>query len=146
MGVRLIAFDRPGYGDSDRKFGRTVADAAADVAAIADTLEVHRFAVVGRSGGGPHALACATLLPERTTRAAALVGPAPSGVDGLDWFAGMTPANITEFSAARLGHKAVAERLESAAERIRANPARMWTLSTNWLNGTKVPIVFRWQS
>ena len=57
LGVRLIAFDRPGYGGSDRKFGRTVADVATDVAAIADALELDRFAVLGRSGGGPHALA-----------------------------------------------------------------------------------------
>jgi pimeloyl-ACP methyl ester carboxylesterase len=125
MGVRLIAFDRPGYGGSDRKFGRTVADAAADVAAIADDLGIGQFAVLGRSGGGPHALACAALLADRTTKVAALVGLAPSGVDGLDWFAGMTEANVTEFSAARLGHKVVAERLERAAKRIRANPSRM---------------------
>ncbi len=125
MGVRLIAFDRPGYGGSDRKFGRTVADAAADVAALADMLDIRRFAVLGRSGGGPHALACAALLPERTTRVAALVGLAPSGVDGLDWFAGMTDANVAAFSAARLGYSAVAELLEPAAEEIRANPSRM---------------------
>lgn len=125
LGVRLIAYDRPGYGESDRKFGRTVADAAADVAAIADALELDRFAVLGRSGGGPHALACAALLPGRITRAAALVGAAPCGADGLDWFSGMSQSNITEFSTARRGHDAVAERLELAAERIRADPRQM---------------------
>ena len=125
LGIRLIAFDRPGYGRSDRNFGRKVADVAADVAAIADALELDRFAVLGRSGGGPHALACAALLPDRTTRVAALVGLAPSEADGLDWFAGMTQANIAEYSAARLGHSAVAERLEPAAARIRADPSRM---------------------
>jgi pimeloyl-ACP methyl ester carboxylesterase len=125
MGVRLIAFDRPGYGGSDRKLGRLVSDAAADVVAIADAMEIERFAVLGRSGGGPHALACAALIPDRITRVAAMVGLAPSDVDGLDWFAGMTPANITEYTAARLGYHAVAERLEVAAARIRANPSRM---------------------
>jgi pimeloyl-ACP methyl ester carboxylesterase len=125
MGVRLIAFDRPGYGGSDRRFGRSVADAAADVAAIADALGIEKFAVLGRSGGGPHALACAALLPARITRAAALVGLAPSGVDGLDWFDGMTEENVTEFSAARLGHHVVTIRLEREAQRIRANPGRV---------------------
>ena len=75
----LICYDRPGYGGSDRHEGRRVADAAADVAAIADDLGIDRFAVVGRSGGGPHALACAALLPDRVTRAAVLVGLAPAG-------------------------------------------------------------------
>lgn len=125
MGVRLIAFDRPGYGGSDRKFGRAVADAADDVAAIADALGIGTFAVLGRSGGGPHALACAALLPDRATRVAALVGLAPSGVDGLDWFAGMAEANVTGFSVAQLGHEALAERLGQAARRIRADPNRM---------------------
>ncbi|MEK8107497.1 alpha/beta hydrolase [Micromonospora sp. M12] len=74
LGVHLVCYDRPGYGDSDRHEGRRVADAAADVKAIADDLGIERFAVVGRSGGGPHALACAALLPDRVTRAAVLVG------------------------------------------------------------------------
>ena len=65
LGVQLIAFDRPGYGESDRREGRRVADAAADVLAIADAYGLDKFAVVGRSGGGPHALACAALLPDR---------------------------------------------------------------------------------
>jgi len=125
LGIRLIVFDRPGYGESDRHPGRVVADAAADVAAIADELGLDQFAVVGRSGGGPHALACAALLPDRTTRVAALVALAPSGADGLDWYSGMTPGNVAEFSTARRGRNAVAERLMLAAERIRADPRRM---------------------
>jgi pimeloyl-ACP methyl ester carboxylesterase len=125
LGIRLIMFDRPGYGESDRCPGRTVADGAADVVTIADQLGLGRFAVIGRSGGGPHALACAALLPGRTTRAAALVALAPSEADGLDWFAGMTRSNITEFSTARRGRDAVAERLRLAADRIRSDPRRM---------------------
>jgi pimeloyl-ACP methyl ester carboxylesterase len=125
MGVRLIVFDRPGYGESDRKFGRTISDVAADVAAIADALGIDKFAALGRSGGGPHALACAALLPDRITRVAALVGLAPTGVDGLDWFAGMTEQNVTDYSAARLGHHAVATRLERAAKQIRSDPRSM---------------------
>src|SRR5260370_37285137 len=63
LGVRLIAFDRPGYGQSDPQPGRTVADVASDVSAIADYLELDHFAVIGRSGADPHALACAARLP-----------------------------------------------------------------------------------
>ena len=98
-GIRLISFDRPAYGGSDRLAGRQVADAAEDVLAIADAYGLKKFAVVGRSGGGPHALACAALLPERTTRAAVLVGIAPHGADGLDWFDGMAHSNVRSRSA-----------------------------------------------
>ncbi len=108
LGVRLISFDRPGYGESDRLEGRRVADAAADVLAIADAYELEKFAVVGRSGGGPHALACAALLPERTTKAAVLVGLAPHGAEGLDWFDGMAESNVVEFTAAANGYEGIA--------------------------------------
>lgn len=125
LGVRLIAFDRPGYGDSDRLAGRRVADVAADVAVIADAYGLDSFAVVGRSGGGPHALACAALLPHRTTRAAVLVGLAPHGADGLDWFDGMAASNVLEFTTAAAGHDLISARLTSAAESIRADPASL---------------------
>jgi pimeloyl-ACP methyl ester carboxylesterase len=125
LGVRLISFDRPGYGESDRLAGRQVADAAADVRAIADAYGVRRFAVVGRSGGGPHALACAALLPERTTRAAVLVSLAPRGADGLDWFDGMSQSNITEFTAASNGYAGIAAHTKPVADAIRADPASL---------------------
>ncbi len=125
LGVRLIAFDRPGYGHSDRLEGRRVADVAADVEAIADKYDLDKFAVVGRSGGGPHALACAAMLPHRTTRAAVLVGLAPHGADGLDWFDGMAKSNILEFTAAVTGYDGIATRLKAAADTIRANPASL---------------------
>ena len=127
LGVRLIAFDRPGYGRSDRLAGRRVADVAADVAAIADWYKLEKFAVVGRSGGGPHALACAAMLPERTTRAAVLVGLAPRGADDLDWFDGMSKSNVIDFTAAAEGHDPIAARLTAAANSIRADPASLIT-------------------
>jgi len=125
LGVRLISFDRPGYGGSDRKEGRRVADAAADVLAIADALELERFAVVGRSGGGPHALACAALLPERVTKTAVLVGLAPRGADGLDWFDGMAQSNVLEFTAGTNGYEDIAAHTIATADAIRANPASL---------------------
>src|SRR6202035_5338350 len=102
-GVRHIAYSRPGYCGSERAAGRTVADCARDVAAIADELGIERFLTVGWSGGGPHALACAALLPERTLAAATLAGAAPINAPGLDWLAGMGEENIEEFGAARAG-------------------------------------------
>src|SRR5947207_5034917 len=56
-GLRIAGFSRPGYGSSDRNEGRTVADVAADVEAIADALGADCFYTTGGSGGAPHALA-----------------------------------------------------------------------------------------
>ncbi|HEY1920953.1 MAG TPA: alpha/beta hydrolase [Streptosporangiaceae bacterium] len=102
-GVRLITYDRAGYGRSDRHHGRIVADDAGDVAAIADALGIGRFAVTGGSGGGPHALAVAALLGDRVTRASCVVGVAPYDVLGEEFWAGMDPQNVTEFGWALEG-------------------------------------------
>jgi pimeloyl-ACP methyl ester carboxylesterase len=125
LGVRLISFDRPGYGESDRMRGRQVADVAADVRAIADAYCLRKFAVVGRSGGGPHALACAALMPERTIRAAVLVSIAPRSADGLDWFDGMARSNVIEFTAAANGYEGMAAHTKPVADAIRADPASL---------------------
>lgn len=122
LGVRLIGYDRPGYGESERRRGRLVRDAAADVRAIADALGLDRFAVVGRSGGAPHALACAALLPDRVTRTAALVSLAPHDAEGLDWFAGMTSSNVEKYRLAEQGANALDERLAAHKELIRRDP------------------------
>jgi pimeloyl-ACP methyl ester carboxylesterase len=99
-GLRLIGFDRAGYGASPRRPDRDVASAAADVEALADELGIDRFATWGVSGGGPHALACAALLPDRVVAAAAVGSPAPHDADDLDWLAGMGEGNVVEFGAA----------------------------------------------
>jgi pimeloyl-ACP methyl ester carboxylesterase len=121
--VCLITFDRPGYGRSDRLEFRTVADLAPDVEAIADSLGKERFAVLGRSGGGPHALACAALLPHRVTRAAALVSLAPWRAEGLDWFGGMADSNVDTYTTAAEDPELLGKRLVEAAARIKADPA-----------------------
>lgn len=123
MGVRLISYDRPGYGKSDRKVARLVADAADDVRAIADYLGIERFGVLGRSGGGPHALACAALLPDRVTRACALVSLAPPDAEGLDWFDGMADSNVAEYKSAATDPDRLASELIATAAKIRADPA-----------------------
>jgi pimeloyl-ACP methyl ester carboxylesterase len=79
-GVRVLMLDRPGYGGSPRRPGRSVADVAEDVRALADDQGWERFGVFGGSGGGPHALACAALLPERVVRCAVVNGIRPPEV------------------------------------------------------------------
>src|SRR4051812_50164443 len=83
-GVRLIAYDRAGYGGSTRKPGRTVVDVVADITAVADELGLERFATRGLSGGGPHALACPALCGERPTAPATPAGGRPREVEGPD--------------------------------------------------------------
>ena len=113
-GLRWVSYDRPAYGGSGSDPGRTVASAAADVAAIADALGVDRFAVLGHSGGGPHALACAALLPDRVFAAVSGAAPAPYDAQDLDWFAGWTPGIAAENRAAADGRAALEHHLAHA--------------------------------
>lgn len=102
-GIRVVSYARPGYGGSTPNPGRTIGSAAGEVEQIVDALGIERFAVVGYSGGGPHALACAALLPGRVTVALTFASPAPF-TDEFDWFAGMAaPGALT---AARDGRDA----------------------------------------
>jgi pimeloyl-ACP methyl ester carboxylesterase len=87
-GIRVVTYARPSYGDSSPRPGRTVGDAATDAAAVLDAIGVDRVVTMGASGGGPHALACAALLPERVTAAVTLAAVAPY-TDAFDWFDGM---------------------------------------------------------
>ncbi len=114
-GLRAIHFARPGYGDSTPQPGRAVADVAGDVEGILDALGVATFITWGASGGGPHALACAALLPDRCLAAATIAGVAPSDAEGLDWLAGMGPENIEEFGAAQRGEADLTAFLEKEA-------------------------------
>ena len=117
-GMRLLAYDRPGYGRSDPHPGRTVADAAGDVAAMADALGFDRFAVEGGSGGGPHTLACAALLPDRVVAAASLAGVAPYPAEGLDWLDGMGQDNLDEFAATLAGPETLERYLRTQADAL----------------------------
>jgi pimeloyl-ACP methyl ester carboxylesterase len=114
-GLRTILPARPGYGGSTARPGRVVADVAADVAALLDGLDLAGFVTVGWSGGGPHALACAALLPERCRAAATIAGVAPHDAPGLDWLAGMGAENIAEFGAAATGPAELTAYLEREA-------------------------------
>ena len=115
-GVRLLAYDRAGYGGSTRNRGRGISSVVGDIEAIADSFGLERYATWGISGGGPHALACAALCDERLFAAASLGGVAPWGAEGLDWHAGMGEENIKEFDLVLAGEAA----LRPAVERDRS--------------------------
>jgi pimeloyl-ACP methyl ester carboxylesterase len=128
--IRVISYDRPGYGGSTPQPGRIIANGAADVAAIADELDVERFAVWGVSGGGPHALACAALLPDRVVAAAAAPTFAPYQPPELAWFAGMAEGAAQLHNLATLGRDALQQVLPLMSEGFKgADPAGFVELS-----------------
>jgi pimeloyl-ACP methyl ester carboxylesterase len=116
-GLRMMTFSRPGYGASTRRSGAarpgTLADDVADTVTILDALGMGDFVTLGWSGGGPRALACAALLPDRCRAAVSLAGVAPYGDPALDWYADMGPENIRDFEAARQGEAALAPLVEA---------------------------------
>jgi pimeloyl-ACP methyl ester carboxylesterase len=117
-GLRLVLYARPGYEGSTPDPGRRVRAAAADLAAVLDGLGAGEFVTVGWSGGGPHALACAALLPGRCLAAASMAGAAPHHAEGLDWWHGMASENLAEFRAALAGPEALNGFLEPAAREL----------------------------
>ncbi|HJX06691.1 MAG TPA: alpha/beta hydrolase [Actinomycetota bacterium] len=118
-GMRWVSYSRPGYGSSTRHEGRSVADCVGDVVAILDHLREDRFYTTGGSGGGPHTLACAALLPDRVLACAAIAAVAPRHASGLDWTGDMGPENIEEFGAAEAGPDALERYLEGEAPGLR---------------------------
>ena len=76
-GIRFIAVDRPGYGLSDPKRRRALLDWADDVIDLADFLGIQRFSVIGVSGGGPYATACAFKIPHRLIKVVLVCGLGP---------------------------------------------------------------------
>ncbi|GAA2011523.1 alpha/beta hydrolase [Nakamurella flavida] len=108
-GIRLVSYGRPSYGGSTPRPGRDVASAASDVGHIADSLGLGRFAVMGASGGGPHALACAALLPGRITGVVTLAGLCPPQAL-RDWTAGMVaPGGLVAAAQGRSARSTFAE-------------------------------------
>ncbi len=120
QGVRLISYDRPGYGGSTRQPGRSVADCAQDVRDIAAALNIDRLGVWGISGGGPHAIACAALLPELVPAVGVLASVAPWGAEGLDYFAGMGEMNVENMLRMRSDPVAARAKCESDREEMLA--------------------------
>jgi pimeloyl-ACP methyl ester carboxylesterase len=120
-GARLIGYDRPGYGASVAASGRTVGDVALDATSIMDALDVERFVTWGVSGGGPHALACAALLPDRVASACSIAGVAPFDASGLNYFSGMGEDNLVELGLAMAGRDHLAPFAASTAGEMLSN-------------------------
>jgi pimeloyl-ACP methyl ester carboxylesterase len=119
LGLRTICYGRPGYGRSGERPGRSVADAIDDVTALLEEVGVNDFLAFGWSGGGPHALACAALLPARCRAVAALASVAPYSARGIDFMAGMDQENVEEFTAAIAGKDALDALLQPMVEHFR---------------------------
>jgi pimeloyl-ACP methyl ester carboxylesterase len=122
-GLRLIGYDRPGYGGSTPQPGRSIADCAGDVRAICAALEIDRLAMWGWSGGGPHVLACAALLPDLVAAAASLASSAPYGAEGLDYFAGMGQDDADETRLLLTDPQAARAKIDKNREGLQAASA-----------------------
>jgi pimeloyl-ACP methyl ester carboxylesterase len=118
-GLRLVTYSRAGYGDSTRNPGRSVADVIPDIEAVLDWLDASRCLVMGKSGGGPHALATAAGLPDRVAGVCVIAGAGPWGEASLDFLAGMGAANIEEFGLALAGEVELREFLGREADAMR---------------------------
>jgi pimeloyl-ACP methyl ester carboxylesterase len=120
-----------------------VADAALDVVDLADQLGIEQFSVVGRSGGGPHALACAALIDSRRVQSVAvLVGLAPIDALGLDWFDGMTDSNTNAYEKAVASSDALVADLTQRAEEVRRNPDSLLSALEKEMSDADKRIVF----
>jgi pimeloyl-ACP methyl ester carboxylesterase len=109
LGIRWIGYDRPSYGGSTPHPDATIATAAADARQIADQLGIGRLTVFGHSGGGPRALACGALIPDRVVAVVSVSSPAPWPAPGLDYFAGMSDGGARELRAAARGRAELQE-------------------------------------
>ena len=127
--LRLVSVTRPGYAASDRKPGRSVSCVAKDVSDVLDALGIDTFLTIGWSGGGPHALACAALLPERCIAVSVLAGVGPHGEPDLDSLSDMGPENIE--------HKKIAIQGEGPLrEWAKVNAAAWFTIADEDLAAT----------
>jgi pimeloyl-ACP methyl ester carboxylesterase len=134
LGIRWLSYDRPGYGGSSPRPGRDLASAATYVRAVADTFGIDSFAVMGHSGGAPHALACAALLPGRVVGVVSIASLAPYDADGLDWFAGMASSGVASLRAAVAGREAKERHEAEHGDDYdpEFTPADMTALSGSW--------------
>lgn len=114
--VMGIAMSRPGYGQSTRNIGRSVASQILDTAAVLDSLEIDNFVSVGWSGGGPHALA--DNFDSRSRGSLLLAGAAPYKIEGFNFMDGMGPENVEEFESALQGIEVIERWLSENASTL----------------------------
>jgi pimeloyl-ACP methyl ester carboxylesterase len=120
-GYQVVTYSRAGYGNSSVNPGRTVADTAADCAALLAHLGVKHYRVVGWSAGGPHALASAAVAPEHVEGVLIVASFAPFDADGLDFVEGMGAQNVAQFEAAGQGEQAVRGIVHQMAAAVRGS-------------------------
>jgi pimeloyl-ACP methyl ester carboxylesterase len=140
-GLRLITYDRPGYGGSTPEPGRSMADCAGDVQVICEALGIDSLPMWGISGGGPHVLACAALLPDLVPAAASLASPAPYDAEGLDWLAGFSQEAIDEVRLTledRAGARAYFE--EEREKIVAASPAQVALYMQTFMPGVDLAL------
>src|SRR5512133_1190914 len=141
-GLRSVICSRPGYGGSTRNEGRTVADAAADTAALADHLGADRFLVAGWSGGGSTALACAALLPDRVRAVVTMAGTAPPVEAGEVWATWFPPDQADEVRALTTKPPAeLAPEDEQAAKQFAELTGEHVTISENQSAADKAALI-----
>jgi pimeloyl-ACP methyl ester carboxylesterase len=119
-GLRVLRYDRAGYGGSTPNPNRSVADVVPDIEDVLDHLGIERYVSLGGSGGCPHSFACGAL-SAGCLASAAIAAPTPYPPDGLDWLAGMGEANVEEFNAAFAGPEKLAPLLEHEAAEFRGS-------------------------
>ncbi|KAH8705029.1 Alpha/Beta hydrolase protein [Talaromyces proteolyticus] len=128
LGARIIAMDRPGFGWSSPHPGRKLLDHPKDIEHLANHLGLDHYSVLGISGGGPYALACAAALPAEKLRCVSIVcgmGPPDIGMKGADFihklgFAGgyrYTPMSILRWFAKWFWSRDLAGRLDLSDEK-----------------------------
>ena len=132
LGIRWVSYDRPGYGGSTPNPDRDVASAAGYTSAVADALGIDRFAVMGHSSGGSHALACAALLPERVLGVVSMAGLAPFGAEGLDWFEGFGPGGAAQLRSAAAGRAALEKHFAESDDEPGFTPKDEAALAGGW--------------
>lgn len=81
LGIRLIAPDRPGYGDSDLQDNFKPLDWPKTITQLADSLSIDNFSILSFSAGGIFALACAHEIPERIKKLTLISCSAPYETD-----------------------------------------------------------------
>jgi pimeloyl-ACP methyl ester carboxylesterase len=119
-GLRVIAYDRAGYGQSTSNPGRVVVDIVPDIEDVLDALGIERCASLGGSGGAPHSLALGARLADRCVAVAVIASPTPWDAEGIDPMAGMGEQNVAEFGAALEGPEALEAFLLPITAQIRA--------------------------
>jgi pimeloyl-ACP methyl ester carboxylesterase len=145
FGLRLLSYDRPGYGGRPRHRDRRIADAVADVRCIAGALGIGRLGVWGFSGGGSYALACAALLPELVTGAAVFASFAPYGSPGLDFCAGWPPESRGEVEQFFADRQAAREAWRQDAGRLSATLGAPEGWMARWGTGAGTDDARSWE-